>query len=1385
MKKILIYGGIVLVVGGIGAFIPYYQSLVRAEYREKIQGIIEDLESEDMETVHSAVYKLEEEKLVQDKPNLVLRLADHFSGRTFPPGQDAVQANLAFWHLLLRSNIPGVEDLVTEPLARVRHAGLLMVSRTGNLDIFDSRQTEEHRTPMKEFLGETLAKNFFLPPVPGKDQNTALLWDRVNLEILGDRVRPALESLFFLTFKSRARARRFRNCLFGEVDEAGSLLECVSPTGRFTSLEEYLDASIDPGLGSSLVQDHWEFPVLRDNKYLIQLFDVVALVEAGRREYHEDLWEAPVQAYIEALIRKAPPGRENLIRGIIHLRRRDTEKALEHLTLFQEERARDPLLEARLVKPYFVLLGDYYLALAHLEAARLIADGLDFEATSRATNELQQTRLELRLVQFFAELRFEREFLDAVHNYFGPTRAERPLLLALHRVVWGTSAERSRAQERIQELITLNVELLHAEDRPWWRSVAAGQVPRTEFPVETLFRVGRVYEQKGDLERLDKTIHRMEFLIEDRSQQSFLFFLRALLENRRGHAHEALDVLKRLLEQPRLPSSMDRGLLVALERELETIVKGRERIQEHLALSEAIFRDFYVHREGVRPDVLLAASTALLQVQLEGPLLYTGPNWSPSHGQAEILREVLASFDKTRTLSYFLERRWLELRDSFIEFFYDYLKKGDLETALEQLELIARIQNDTVGEQTLDLKGLVYKKWAQRVGNQARTLEDLERAAELWARAATYYKRMYSLDPGNAALKREAILAFENAGDPTGIFGMTEAGIGQSSDREILLAVGKAHVQTGNYQAGYNILKQLREVLWTEDLPKGEPGAAMATPNAHFVRRAEEGIDSWLKFEDIVDSANGVGTGYLYLDATEQRLSWQAPGDDAPGEGVVVEQGDSVRLHSSNYQKSILLQVRSDSEQELIPGESGKWWVLIQRRDFPLEPADAYLWSALAQILKARLPIFERPSQALQFVNQQLEPGGDLAIQEEILDLLNHIVHEGYREPETRQAIQDRLGTRMANLAHRLRAETQLGRPGRDRHLEIVARRLRAIEKMLGRLDTPAGVLEVIQYPDRQLQSSLRGTYVELFREWLERQGVDALLALEQLEQRRLDSRAQKLLLTLSENYAYRSPTWQGSLYLRGFQLYRQSLELAEKNQVARRLGISRSKRSAQDIQLEALRVLERLIAAPGTLDSLRWTPRGLLLLGKVHRTNRQWKESHEAYDRLAELELGANARGLDAAALEEVQDLIRHAALARADMSFLQENYQRALTEYSHAAKVFVASPEVLWAHYQMGTCFLKQERYLDGLREFQKGRSLIQRFYPADGRMNPHWLTGRSVGQNFQHLLSTLDRDPGVVRGIPPGAAEAGAGAGGQPLRDFWVRLFDSKITLLSSKS
>ncbi len=1384
MKKILIYGGIVLIIGGVAALIPYMQSRARAEYREKIQGIIDDLESEDMEVVHSAVYQLEEQGLIKDSPNLVLQLADHFSGRTFPKGQDAVQANLAFWHLLLRSNIPGVEDLITEPLAKVRHEGLLHVSRTGPLDIFNSHQTEEHRTPMKEFLGEELAKNFFLPPVPGKHKNTALLWDRANLEELGDRVKPAFESLFYLTFSSRRQAKKFRDCLFDDNFESDTFLDCLDKTKKkFNNLEHYLDESIDPHLGSGLIQDHWEFPVLRDNKYLIQLFDLVAIVNSKRKEYFEDKWRLEIETFIEALIRKTPKNRQSLLRGIVQLRSQDTTKALEYLNRFKQEQSKDPLATARLVKPYYVLLGDYFRGVAHLEAARMLAENVNSVATAKTSSELQQTRLELRLVQFFAELRFEREFLDAVTSYFGPTRQERPLLMALHKILWGNSQERTKAQQRLNNIISLNIELLHSDDRPWWAAVQQGKVPLSSSPVETLFRVGRIYEQKGDLERLNKTIHRMEFLIEDRSQQSFLFFLSALLENRRGNVHEAQEVLNRLLEQPNLPVSMDRSLLVALQRELESIVIDKEKIQAHLTQAENLFRDFYVHREGIRPEIILAASTALLQVQLEGPLLYTGPNWSPSHGQKEILAEVLSSFEKMRTLSYSLERQWLDLRDSFIKFFYEYLKKEDLETALEQLELISKIQNDTSGEQTLELKGLVYKKWAGQVGHQASTLNDIRRATQLWSKAADFYRRTYQLDPGNEDLKREAILAYEHAGDPAGIFEMTESGIGQSNDREILLAVGKAHIKTGNYLDGFNILRQLREVLWTEDLPKGEPGSPFATPNAHFVRSTEEGIGEWLSFETIVDTANGTGTGFLYLDASEQKLSWQAPGDSQPGEGVVVEQGDQVRLHSANYQKSILLTVKSDSEKDLIPHESRKWWVKIERRDFPLEPADAYIWSALANILQARLPLFQRDSQALHFINQQLEPGGDLAIQIEILNLLNHIIHEAYRDPKTKTQVKNRFATRMSNLTHRLKAETKLGRPGRDRYLEVVTKRLQAIEKMLQGLDTPQGILEVIRYPDRPLQNSLRGTYVELFREWLGRTGVDGLRAIEQLEQKRLDSQANQLLMTLSENYAYRSPTWQGSLFLRGLQLFKLGEELPEKNQVAKRLGIDRSKQNQQDIQVEALDVLGRLVSAPGSLSSLRWTPRGLLLYGKLWELNREWQRAHDAYDQLTQLKLGANARDLDSTELHEVQQIIRQALLARADCSYKQENYQEALAEYSQAAKEFVSSPEVLWAHYQMGNCFVKQGRFLDGLREFQKGRSLIQRFYPPGGAQTPHWLTGRDVGNNFKLLLNTLGQDPNVVRAAK-NTGQA-APAQGQGMRNFWVRLFDSKITLLSQKS
>ena len=118
---------------------------------------------------------------------------------------------------------------------------------------------------------------------------------------------------------------------------------------------------------------------------------------------------------------------------------------------------------------------------------------------------------------------------------------------------------------------------------------------------------------------------------------------------------------------------------------------------------------------------------------------------------------------------------------------------------------------------------------------------------------------------------------------------------------------------------------------------------------------------------------------------------------------------------------------------------------------------------------------------------------------------------------------------------------------------------------------------------------------------------------------------------------------------------------------------------------------------APGALSSLEWTPRGIALLGRLWNQAERWDDAHEAFDRLARVELDVSSKHIPRQDRAEIRELIDYAYLARADASYKSGNYIVGLDEYDQAAKRLVELPIVLWAEYQLGNCYLKLNRELD----------------------------------------------------------------------------------------
>jgi tetratricopeptide (TPR) repeat protein len=207
-----------------------------------------------------------------------------------------------------------------------------------------------------------------------------------------------------------------------------------------------------------------------------------------------------------------------------------------------------------------------------------------------------------------------------------------------------------------------------------------------------------------------------------------------------------------------------------------------------------------------------------------------------------------------------------------------------------------------------------------------------------------------------------------------------------------------------------------------------------------------------------------------------------------------------------------------------------------------------------------------------------------------------------------------------------------------------------------------------------------------------------------------------------------------------------------------------------------------------------------MALLGRLWERAGSWEQAHAAYKALSEVTIDSRARRLSGAERREVLELVNNAYLAQADASFREGNWRRALNEYERMAKHQAESPAVLWAQYQMGNCYLKLDRPLDGLREFQKGRSLISRFFaaapapsaaaapaplaperpraPATAR---HWLTASALSESAADLLSGLRRDSQL---FPTGKAQPPPRPGGEGEPQFWTALYDRKIQLLSEK-
>lgn len=1344
-KRLFGYVSGLLLLGAGVAVVPVLRSRAREEARQEFRELLDDLASDDMGVVSDAVNTLgDREEFLRDS-NLVVELANLFAARSFPPTRDSLDANLTFWNMLLGSGIPGVEELVTEPLARLRHQGLLLLSTRGSLELFHTPERATHATKMKDFLADSLAKNFFLPPVPEKRFNGLILWDRANLEEIGGRLPAAIDTLELLDFQKVAM--------------------------------------------------HWEFEGRRD-RYLLLVTDLV-----GR--LRKKLQGAPPSGGVqrEALLARlerwwgtfmdtVPERFYLLVRGIGAFHDGEVDRAISALDLFLAELSTDVSVASRVVKPIYWQMGNYYRALAHFQAAREIARRDTRDIVARGPLTLQQTRLEMRLAQYFAELKFEREYKDILRSYFSNSRVERPLLDALGDVVWGVKEEdREDGRERLRFILRTRPDMIHADDIPWWQSVArTGEVAETLTPVRLLYRAGLIFESKGDTRRLEAAIERMQNLIEAQSQQSYLHLLQALLDIRAQRILEAETTLRRLLAQPELPDDIQLPLVESLMADVERERESKDRIRKHLLGAERLLYDLYINRESVHPDLRLASSSTLVALQFEAPLLYSDLDWQISLGQKEILDEVLSTFARSRHVSYFTERMWLDLRDSAIRYFYEYYKRGLFEVALKHLDLVGRIQHDTEGRQFLELKAMVYHRWAEDLKDRVESVEDQRLVEEYWGRAAAFYE-----ESENPDLRREAVLAYENAGNPFGILRMVDSGIPRTKDRDVLLALGKAQVQAGDYNGGIHTLERLIRLLWVADLPAGGAFSPIGLAGPHFVRDVPEPVKPWLEVDEFVDSINGTGNGYIAFDAQRRALSWQAPGDSGPGTWEVIQEGDRVSLPSSDFRKRITVTVKRGEEESAIPKRDGRWPLRLYRRDFPLEPADAYLWHSYGQIQLARLPIFRRDSDALDFIHLQLSLEGDPEIQAAIRRLLGHIVTQEYADGTRREEIRRRLELRLEARAKSLAIEKTSLRPGRNKELEVIVRRLEEIERLRGRLDTLGGVLELIEHEDQQLQGSLRSAHVELVRRWIEDGGEASLRIIERLERHRLDTEARDMLLVLAENYGYRSPVWQGSMFLRGYQLYRQSLEAQRDNSLPGAEIVAIDSRSPAELQREAREVLTRLARAPGSLSMLRWTPRGMFLLGKLLDQAGEWDRAHEVFDGLTRLQIRERSLDLTSRERLEIQQLVQAAFMLRADASFKSakgaeieplrlQKYRTALHEYNEAAEVFADSSRVLWAQYQIGSCYLKLGRQLEGLRELQKGRSLISRFFSVSGSGDRHWLTGERVDPLALQLLNAVRRTTVIPGGGDPVANETPPDRRGEQL--FWVRLFENKIESLSGE-
>ncbi|MBI4584301.1 MAG: hypothetical protein HY717_09800 [Planctomycetes bacterium] len=1361
MKKWLLLGGAALLVGAaVGLpILIVKRGNPQAQLQRRFDAILEDLGSSDFIVVEKAVRSLAAQHDLLGQTALIEPLAKKFAERPLADAGAEGLLNLgySFWKTIFDSDNWEVRKILSQSLSALRHRSLINLQK-GNLELL--RDQSLCSPEQQSWIADKLLREFFGASARGKSQIGLLLWDRAQLEELAGKVPEALDSLRQIKFNK--------------------------------------------------VREHWEMAADRE-RYVVLRADLMARI--GRKVPPQASDASALEALnpdddeeIQQFLKTDPDRKIPLLQGIFSLHQGDAEKAVEELTQFlAKSGVPEQYQELPSVPGYLAQLGLYWRAVAHHEAALQAYRQGRPAYLFKIQSEPARLRLKLRLLRHYFELDFQEDFILVLRDYFGGSQREKPLFLALGRLLEarrlppsasanpsGERGDKDKSDREAHSILNQSIlkflkdhpGSLHADDRRWFESLAAGQAPGPPPILPTLFRVGRIYEELGEAAKLEKTIRQMEFFIEDEPQQFYVELLRSILLKNRGLMLEAWQVLQKLLNREKIPKEIDRGFLNTLVQELDRMTKGQAKVRQHIRAAEEEFRKLYQRRADFNPEVAVAAGVGLFGVRAGGQLMDPDPAWTTFQNNDKLLMEILGQLESQDRPSYFLERVWLDLKNHLVRSFQDHLQRGNYEETLDCLRWIGRIQRQPKGPQILRQKAMVYRDRARAIQEDAGR----ENARLDWQQAAELFTESFNRSSQDISLLKEAVAAFEESGDPVGILKAIELDIGKipSTERDLFLAIGKALVQVGEYQKGIQTLNRLIQIYWGVDLPTEELDRPFAL-GAHYPILLPDDLTAWLELDPVVDPANRTGTGQLFFDSKNHTLRWLSPGDRNPGPEVMVVEGDRIRLVSGDDpRKALILTVKLSRDGGQIPPDSRIWEIRIAQRDFPAETAEAYLWRSIAQVQRVRSSApFGETLTAADFIRKHMLPEGDAVVQAGIREILEKLFLDSYQIPELGESLKKRLQDAVDAWEEELEGQSQKG--AKNVQGEFMLQKRQLTSELKGRLDSADGAVALLRHQDSHLQARLGGINEDLVLKWLEKNGPTALEILQNLERRRLDAEARNNLIFLCEHFGNRHPVWQSAMFIRGYQLCRQAEEVEAARPPAAAASPEPSRRK------EAREILERLVLASEGAPASQWVPMALFLLGNLASRARQWEEARGWFEQLAELEKSSLLRNLFPEDQQEVRHLIHAAWLAKADASFQLSQFSRSLEEYQKAATLLADSPLILWIQYQLGNCFQNLGRAQEALREFSLGKKLLAReFQSPDRRAN--WLTGdrRQSIASALNLLAQEDarlvREKFLVKdesesSAPKTGPEKGPEKGPEHENSFWDQLYDVKIQLLGA--